>query len=121
MIGTPTRDGFITQLRLRARASNGNTVAVNWGAVALTDESTAYPNGVVSFTYDDSYLSHWTEARKALDKQVGYVGTFYDLRPRGLRCQLDDHPAVEELAAGWARIAAQRLHPSPTTRPGSTT
>jgi len=78
VIGTPTRDGFITQLRLRARASNGNTVAVNWGAVALTDESTAYPNGVVSFTYDDSYLSHWTEARKALDKQ-GYVGTFYTI------------------------------------------
>lgn len=91
VVGTPDRTN-ITLLRLRSRATLGNSITVRWGGVALVDESPAFPNGVVSFAYDDSYATHYTEARKALDKH-GFTGTFYTI------CDLIDS------GAGWMTTA----------------
>jgi len=41
----------------------GVAVTINIGAIATVDQPTAYPNGVVSFTFDDALASQWTYAR----------------------------------------------------------
>lgn len=46
---------------------------INFGAVAYFDDSPAFPNGVVTFNFDDSYDTQWTAARAVMD-QFGYPG-----------------------------------------------
>lgn len=54
----------------------GNLVTININEVGYRKNQTTYPNGVVSFTFDDGFASDYTIARKILDK-YGYSATLY--------------------------------------------
>ncbi|MEO5949835.1 MAG: polysaccharide deacetylase family protein [Candidatus Saccharimonadales bacterium] len=101
IVGTPDRSA-LTHIRLAASAANGSSITVHFGGIALVDESTAFPSGVVSFCYDDSLESTYTQARVALDK-YGWVGTEYvicDLVGSGGKyISLADLQTLED--AGW--------------------
>lgn len=73
--GSPTRSAITdAQFRIVDDALAPITVHFNgWGLVA---ESTTWPNGVVSLTFDDTYLSHYTTVRPKLD-QYGFSATAY--------------------------------------------
>ncbi len=77
-------------------------VTVRWNGVGLLSQSTAWPNGVVSFTFDDTYLSHFTEARRYLDK-YGFGGTAYVIQEYvGLPGRMTlDHLRQMERTSGW--------------------
>lgn len=73
--GSPTTKAAMTEVRVRLSDQGGGTVVARIGGVALVDRPiTRFPNGVVSFTFDDGYLSQYTAARVALDK-YGYGAT----------------------------------------------
>lgn len=78
--GSPPRDG-LTDLRLRfitsSNVSPTNTLEVNIGGIGLVDTAASlYPNGVVSFTFDDAYADAFTEGKRILDR-YGFAGTAY--------------------------------------------
>lgn len=73
--GTPTRTA-ITDVQMRVQDDAAGTVTAHFGGVALVNTSTPFPAGVVSFTFDDTYASHYTVARAKLD-QYGFPGTAY--------------------------------------------
>lgn len=75
--GTPNRAAIAT-LQVRARATTGNSVTVNLGGLGVTAEPKAFPNGVISFTCDDSYASQFNIMRPALDK-YGWSATAYTI------------------------------------------
>lgn len=63
---------------VRVLADSGATQGVAWiGAIALVDQDvTTYPNGVISLTFDDNAISHYTVARPRLAR-YGFAGTIY--------------------------------------------
>lgn len=73
--GTPTRSAITdAQFRVVDDATGAVTVHFNgWGLVA---ESSTWPNGVVSLTFDDTYASHYNLVRPKLD-QYGMPATAY--------------------------------------------
>lgn len=75
--GSPNR-AALQNVRLRVRAINGQSVTAHYNGVALVNEPTAYPNGVVSITFDDSKASQYTQGQMYLDK-YGYGGTYYTI------------------------------------------
>lgn len=75
VIGSPNR-AALTSLRLRTRSLTGTSITVNWQGVGLSPEQTAYPNGVVSISFDDSLGDTYTAARPVLDK-YGFAATAY--------------------------------------------
>jgi len=79
-VGTPANvRNAITKFRLRAQAVNGQAMTVHLGAVAIVPQSTAFPRGVVSFTYDDGRNLGLPLARPKLD-QYGYPATAFVIR-----------------------------------------
>lgn len=66
----------IVKLRLRVNGAGAGGMIVSFGGVAIRASSAVYPNGVVSFTFDDSNASDFTLARPTLAK-YGYAGTAY--------------------------------------------
>jgi hypothetical protein len=78
--GSPNR-ASLNLFRLRSRATTGNAVTVHIGGLGLTDEPNAFPNGVISISCDDSYLSQYVELRKALDV-YGWGATAYTIVDR---------------------------------------
>jgi len=78
--GTPDR-AAIEGVRVAWRDNGGAstaTVHVN-GLASFAEPATAFPNGVVSLTFDDGYSSIFTEARKKMDT-YGFPGTHYTIR-----------------------------------------
>ncbi|HCB59110.1 MAG TPA: hypothetical protein DEP82_14640 [Arthrobacter bacterium] len=80
VVGTPNR-AALQNVRLRVRAINGQSVTAHFNGVALVNEPTAYPSGVISLTYDDSKASQATEGQMYLDK-YGFGGTYYTICDR---------------------------------------
>jgi len=75
--GAPNRSS-IQNVRLRARSLAGQSVIVHYNSVTLVDEGPAYPNGVVSITFDDSSASQATEGQPYLDR-YGFGATYYTI------------------------------------------
>lgn len=78
-IGSPTRSAIDT-IQINILNKSGQPVTVQFGGVALvpTDELSRWPNGVVTLTFDDSYVGQWTNGRTYLDK-FGLRGTFFPI------------------------------------------
>lgn len=68
----------LTDLRIRLVSSSGNSSTVRLQAVQVVERKSFAANGVVCFTYDDSYRSQYTIAKPHLDK-YGYPGTAYTI------------------------------------------
>ncbi len=75
--GTPNT-GAVTCVQVGFQDRNGQPINGWVQSVAYFDAPTAYPNGVVSLTFDDGYASQWSTIRPKLD-QYGYLGTFYPI------------------------------------------
>lgn len=74
--GSPTRSAIV-QLRLNVIDKNlGTTAEVLLGGVGYQAEPTAYPNGVVTFTFDDGYDDVYDIAAPLMDR-YGWAGTAY--------------------------------------------
>lgn len=57
----------VARIRFRLEASTPGALVVHLGAVTIRPlASTAYPNGIVTFTFDDSNASDFTHARPVL-------------------------------------------------------
>lgn len=78
--GTPSR-ASLTAARLLVydRGSAYGPATINWNGAAGVTESTTYPNGVISLTFDDTFASTYTIARPYMDK-YGYAGTLYPIQ-----------------------------------------
>ncbi len=73
--GSPNR-AVITDAQIRIVDDGTGPVTVRMNGIGLAADTTTWPNGVVSLTFDDTYASHYTEARKKMD-QYGFGGTAY--------------------------------------------
>ncbi len=75
--GSPTRNSIDT-FSFTCIDNAGGPLNVSFGGFALVpaDSLNQFPNGVVSLTFDDSYVSQYTIARPYLDK-YGYRGTLF--------------------------------------------
>lgn len=81
--GTPTRAGN-TAMRVFFGdiGGAGDPVTVKFGGVATYKEGvTAFPNGVASFTFDDTWREHATFAAPLLAK-YGFTGTLFPMIDR---------------------------------------
>ena len=76
--GSPNRSS-ITDVQFRIVDNASAAVTVHFNGLMLVDEQDRYPNGVVSFSFDDTYLSHYTVARPKLD-QYGFGATAYTIQ-----------------------------------------
>ncbi len=75
-VGSPNR-AAITDVQLRAiDTATGDPVRVHANQFSMVDEPAGYPNGVISFTFDDGFASQYTLAKPILDG-YGYPGTAY--------------------------------------------
>jgi peptidoglycan/xylan/chitin deacetylase (PgdA/CDA1 family) len=68
----------IDAVRVRLVSTSGNSATVRLQAVQVIERKAFAANGVVCFTYDDSYRSQSTIAKVHLDK-YGYPGTAYTI------------------------------------------
>lgn len=76
--GTPNK-AAITGFRIApSDISGGGGTTVKFGGIGVYDRNTAYPNGVVTFGFDDSFISHRTIAAPYLAK-YGWAGTAYTI------------------------------------------
>jgi hypothetical protein len=74
--GTPDRTN-ISAWQLRVTDDNtGNKVTVNFQGIYVVPKSSTYPNGVLSWTWDDSVLSPLQLAKPTLDAN-GWLSTYY--------------------------------------------
>jgi hypothetical protein len=81
-VGAPSRSN-ITALRIMAAENIGApVVTVHVGGIATFEESPSkYPNGVVSFGFDDSFAAHYTAAAPKLSA-YGYTATLFPILDR---------------------------------------
>jgi peptidoglycan/xylan/chitin deacetylase (PgdA/CDA1 family) len=91
-VGTPPARSAITYCRTLMKDLANGALTIWWGGVAGVNESSAYPNGVVSFTFDDTYASQFTIAKPILDAK-GYAATLY--------------PVLEPIGSGGSLTLAQ--------------
>lgn len=63
------------KFQIKDRATGAVTVGFN-GLETIPDAGATYPNGVISLTFDDTWLSQYTHAKPIMDK-YGYQGTAY--------------------------------------------
>lgn len=75
--GTPNR-AAITDMQVRVTDDNtGNPVTVHLQRIEIIPEpATQFPNGVISFDFDDGMVEHLTVAARKLS-QYGWAGTAY--------------------------------------------
>lgn len=73
--GAPTRAG-LNSCWLKVADKNGVPITVKFGGVELLPDPTA---GAVSITFDDGFLSQWTQARAKM-AQYRFPGTAYIIR-----------------------------------------
>ncbi|QEM41557.1 hypothetical protein SEA_FORZA_90 [Gordonia phage Forza] len=80
--GSPLARSALTNIRILINDRGSGAATVRLGRLeTFPDPVALYPNGVVSFTYDDSFLSHYTVARAHLDK-YGYPGVLFPIIDR---------------------------------------
>jgi peptidoglycan/xylan/chitin deacetylase (PgdA/CDA1 family) len=91
--GTPARTA-VTDVQFRVVDDATGPVTVYLNGLAHAPLSTAWPNGVVSFTFDDTYASHYTQARPRMDA-YGFPGTAY---------------VIQEYVNGSGRMSMAQLH-----------
>ena len=89
--GSPNR-GAIVQARLTVKDNSSGVAEVLLGGFGSQPESALYPNGVVTFTFDDGYDSVYTKGVPALDTH-GWAATAY--------------PIVETIGGGGGMTLAQ--------------
>lgn len=68
----------LDSLRIRLVSTSGQSVTFRLQAVQVVERKSFAANGVVCFTYDDSYRNQYTVAKPHLDK-YGYPGTAYTI------------------------------------------
>lgn len=68
----------IDSLRFRVTSQSGTSTTLRVNAVQVVERKSFAANGVVCFTYDDSYRNQYTVAKPHLDK-YGYPGTAYTI------------------------------------------
>ncbi len=74
--GTPDRAN-ITDMQFRILdKADGGIVRLHVGQISMVPEPPEYPNGVLSFTFDDGPESQWTVAKPIMDA-AGFAGTAY--------------------------------------------
>lgn len=78
--GTPVR-ADINLIRVTVADKNGAAVKVKIGGYAMYPEKNRYPNGVISFTFDDSFKSTYDVGLAKLS-QYGYKATVYPIIDR---------------------------------------
>jgi hypothetical protein len=91
--GTPAR-AAVTDVQFRVVDDATGPVTVYVNGLAHAPLSTAFPNGVLSFTFDDTYASHYTQARPRMDA-YGFPGTAY---------------VIQEYVDGVGRMSMAQLH-----------
>lgn len=99
--GSPSRSA-VTDAQFRIVDDTTGPVTVRLGGWALVAETTTWSHGVVSLTFDDSYLAHYTQARAKMD-QYGFPGTAYviqDLIGTSGRVTVAQLQAMQTLS-GW--------------------
>ncbi len=124
-VGTPRREA-IEALRIRVDAPVGGDTTLHVNGVATYPEPAAWPDGVVSLSFDDGWADTYDNARPILDA-YGYPATAYVIRdligtPRRLTLEqlhrLEDFSGWEvaghsdRLAvhdARWTRISPEAL------------
>lgn len=76
--GTPTRNA-LTDVNIQFFDNGTGALVVHFGGLsAVPDTTTLWPNGVVSLTFDDGLLAHYTQAKMYMDK-YGFQGTCYPI------------------------------------------
>lgn len=70
--GSPDKSAIVA-IQLYAQDNGTGAVNINWGGLSSFPQP---PEGICSLTFDDGWLSQYTEAKKKMD-QYGYAGTAY--------------------------------------------
>lgn len=98
---TPPNYAAITALRIRV-ADIGTPVTVAIGGLSMTPRPAAYPNGVVSLSFDDGFASHYSYAREVLNRYRFRATLFPILDTLGTPGRLTE-AQIAELAqlSGW--------------------
>lgn len=94
--GSPVRSN-INLLRITVADKGGVPVTVKIGAIGNYAEDTRYPNGVVSFSFDDSFAAAWTVAMPKL-AQLGYRATLFPIASR-----------LAATSGGWLTLAQAKM------------
>lgn len=77
--GSPVRSALTDGRCFVTDDGTGTPVTVLWQSVELIPEkSSAFPGGVISICFDDSYISQWTSAKPGLDSR-GWPGVAYTI------------------------------------------
>jgi hypothetical protein len=75
--GSPTTKTAMTCLKVRVIDNGGGSVVARLGGVALVDRPVdRYPNGVITFGFDDGHKDQYTDGRRILDR-YGWSATAY--------------------------------------------
>ena len=101
VVGNPNRAN-ITDVQFRIIDKGlGGKVRLHVNQLSLVPEPIAYPNGVLSFTFDDGFDSQYTVAKPTL-KAAGYPGTAYLIIERLGQTNYMTESQIQDLAAdGW--------------------
>src|SRR5690606_22613827 len=99
--GTPDRSA-ISHIRLRVDDDPGVPITCRFNGVAMMDEPTEFPNGVVSITFDDGHASQFTRGRAILDR-YGFPATLYTIVDRVGEPNFVTQAEIDQLATmhGW--------------------
>lgn len=73
--GAPARNA-INNIQIRVKDSADQVVNVNFASIGMTPEP---PAGMLSFTFDDGWVSQYDEAKKKMS-EYGYPGTAYAIK-----------------------------------------
>lgn len=66
----------LQDFRVSVKDAGSGNATILFGGIDFVANDAAYPHGVVSLTFDDSYVGAFTIARPKME-QYGYKGTFY--------------------------------------------
>lgn len=72
----------VTDIQVRAQDDNtGTAVTLHLNEIAMVDEPAMWPNGVLSFAFDDGWASIYTQGKTKLD-EYGFPATHYTIADR---------------------------------------
>ena len=102
--GTPSRSAITAAAVLAFDGgSTVGPVTVRWNGVGgVAEDTTTYPNGVISLTFDDTYSEAFTVARPYMDI-YGFAGTLYPIQSLfGTAGRLTEQQALDLMRiGGW--------------------
>lgn len=79
-VGSPTRTA-ITDVMIRTDTVGSGSVGIHVGAIGFFTPPPAFPHGVVTFSFDDTYTSQYTFGKAKLDT-YGYPAVAYTIVDR---------------------------------------